>query len=116
MGTRDEYVKTLKSAAVTLGTNALYSMLVAEVPAFANPILGFIAKEIINEALTKLIDETEFGAFFLYIDVRVDKQGTEFFEAALKNKKAQTSGSEKEKADAEKELKQKFYDFARWAS
>lgn len=108
MGARDEYVKGLKSAAASLGTNALYAALCAEVPIFANPFLGFFAKQIISEALEFLLDKTEFGAFFIFIDLRVNQQGRAFYEAAVANQKAKLGGSPEEKARAEKQLLESF--------
>lgn len=108
MGTRDEYVKTVKTAAVSLGTKGVMSLLVAEVPVFANPILKFIAEQIVEEMITKLVDATEFGAFFLYIDFRVNKQGREFYDAAIANVKVKLGGTPEQKKRAEEELIRKF--------
>lgn len=108
MGARDEYVKGLKSAASSLGTNALYVALCAEVPIFSHPFLGLIAKTIISEALDYLLDQTEFGAFFIFIDLRVNQQGRAFYEAAVADQKAKLGGSPEEKARAEKALKDAF--------
>lgn len=113
---REEYVATLKSAAVQIGTKAVMASLVAEAPIFANPILGGIAEAIAEHYMNEIVNFAEFGAFFLYIDVRTDQQGQDFFDAAARNVKAKLNGTPEEKALAEKDMLDKFHAFARWSS
>lgn len=111
--TRDEYVESLKSSFVTLGTNAAFVALAAQVPFLNFPVVNIITKMIIGRILRAVATETETAAFFMYIDMRVNAQAKDFELAALTNRKAQESGSAEEKANAEKELIQKFRDFVR---
>lgn len=113
MGARDEYVSGIKKLFVDLGTKAFMGFLVAEVPIFASPILNYIASHIVNMILVKLTDIAEMQIFFLYIDFRVNKQGTDFYEAVTANEKAKKNGTAKEKADAEKNLIDRFREFAK---
>ena len=70
--TRDEYVASLKSAAVSIGKKAVMSRLVATIPKLftgavgkaLNPIAGYFVEKVLVYA----IQEGEVGTFFLYID------------------------------------------------
>lgn len=70
--------------------------------------------------LTKLIgiilDQTELSLFIGYIDIRTNKQGNDFIQAAINNQKIQQSGSVEEKKKAEEELIEKFRLFARFSA
>lgn len=108
--TRDEYVELLKSAALDAGTKLVMSYLVSRIPFFAlkfiNPIVGYVVGAILRIA----IRETEFGAFFLFIDMRTDLQAKAFEEAAIKNANAKTP---EEKKDAQDNLVLKFREFVK---
>lgn len=116
MGTRDEYVKALKSAFVTLGTRGLMAYLAVQDPIIVtNPILKYIVENIIEFLLESLTNVTEMGVFFLYTDFRVSAQGTVFMEAAKSNQEAKNK-SPKEKALAENNLIDKFRILAKLTS
>ncbi|MFM6929051.1 MAG: hypothetical protein ACKOX6_11345 [Bdellovibrio sp.] len=108
MPTRDEYVDGLKSAALEIGKRAVMKLLVSKVPFFAGGFFGWVAGIIIGKVLTALIQETEFAAFFQYIDMRVDKQGDDFTKAAL----AWYNASPEEKVKYEKAYLDSFYTIA----
>lgn len=80
--TRDEYVETLKATALDLGKRAVLRQLAASVPMFSGGFFGWLAGMIVGKVLQVAIQQTEFGAFFLYIDMRVDEQGRDFEAAA----------------------------------
>jgi hypothetical protein len=114
--TRDEYVEMIKSAALTAGKKAVMQKLVAKIPFLSvpliNPIIGYIAGLVLETA----IRETEMGLFFLYVDLRLNAQAKDFEAAALKNMKAQMSGSDDEKKIAEKELIDSFRAFVKFSN
>ena len=81
--TRDEYVQLMKNAALDIGKRAVMKQLAAQIPFFAAGIPAKLAAIIVGKILEIAILETEMGAFFLYVDMRVDKQGSEFSDAAM---------------------------------
>lgn len=103
MRTRDEYVKQIKGAFVSVGTKGLMGVIHVEAPITLNPILNFIIEHIVEKILTEVADLTELQIFFAYIDFRVGKQGIAFYEAAKAYQIAKTKSPE-EKALAEKAL------------
>lgn len=113
---RDEYVETIKATALQMGSKLVMSWLVARAPFLAlrvvNPVVGYVVSKILEIA----IRETEFGAFYLYIDFRTSKQGRDFFESALKNQEIQNSGTPEEKANAEANLMARFRAFVRFTN
>lgn len=112
MSTRDEYVASLKQAFVTLGGKTLFGLLVADFPFLGLPIIRNVAQLYIEKYLNKTAETAEMGVFFLYIDVRVNKQSGEFVAACFNNRAAQLSGSDQEKKDAEEILRVAFNRFA----
>ncbi len=118
---RDAYVEFLKSTALSIGKKAVIEWLVAQLPAalvtgligsIFTPILGFAVGKILEVA----INETEIGAFFLYIDLRTSAQGRAFESAAQTNLDKQKSGTPEEKAQAEKELVDAFRAFIKFTN
>ena len=110
--TRDEYVAYLKNAALDIGKRAVMSYLVARIPLVGTSFFGGLVSIVVSKVLEIAILETEFAAFFAYVDMRVTKQGNEFSEIAMKYH----SAPEGEKAKYEKEYLAKFYDFASFKS
>ncbi|MFM6929954.1 MAG: hypothetical protein ACKOX6_15900 [Bdellovibrio sp.] len=106
--TRDDYVATLKFAAIEIGKRAVMRLLVSRVPFFAGGFFGWVAGIIVSKIVTVLIQDSEFAAFFQYIDMRVDKQGDEFSKAA----QAWYFASPEEKAKYEKAYLDAFYNLA----
>lgn len=111
MGTRDQYIATMKSAFVTLGTKTVMAALLAEVPIFNTPFLNKLASMAVEWVMNKIVTQAETAAFFLYIDMRVGKQSDEFLQAAYANHQAQLTGTAEEKKNAEEKLKKAFADF-----
>lgn len=112
MGARDEYVDSIKSAFVSLATKFAVSWAISLSPVFANKFISKIIELISNSLFRFLANQTELGAFFLYIDTRVGEQASEFNEAALHNWKVQQNGTKEEKAQSEADLFAKFKPFA----
>lgn len=112
----DNYVNNLKSAFVTLGTDFVYAMLVSKVPFLGWPVISYVVKALIKSGFTEASNAAEFAAFAKYIDVRVTKQGNEFVTAMQAHQLAQKLGSQKDKDDAEKALRQSFANLARITS
>lgn len=112
MGERDEYVASLKSAFVSLATKFTMAWAVSLSPLFANKFLSKIIELISNSLFRFLADQTELGAFFLYIDTRVGEQASAFNAAALHNWKVQQNGTKEEKVQSEADLFAKFKPFA----
>lgn len=112
MGTRDEYVASIKQAFVTLGSRAVMSYLTVEFPFLGLPIVKDVLGLIVDKIIKIQVDTAELGIFFLYIDVRVNNQGHEFVDAAYRNRNAQLHGTDQEKQDAEENLRLAFKRFA----
>lgn len=114
--TRDQYVEALKSAALDMGRKLVMDWLVAQLPWIAWKIPNVIAGFVVSQVLKIAIRETEFGLFFLYIDLRTSSQGRSFEAAALRNREAQTKGTPEEKARAEAELISSFRAFVKFTN
>jgi hypothetical protein len=106
--TFDEYVSILKDSAIKLGVQALERELSKRLPFLFWPVISPITSLILTKLVSLLIKQTEFGAFFVYIDMRVTSQGRAFQRAALQNYKVQQTGTEEEKKNAEEELIRRF--------
>lgn len=106
--TRDEYVEFLKNSALDIGKRVVMKQLASQVPLFAGGFFGWVAGLIIERVLVALIQQSEFAAFFLYIDVRVSHQGQVFEKAA----KEWYFASPEEKGLYEKAYLDAFYNLA----
>lgn len=111
MNSHQEYVDIIKKSAVATGKKALVAALTKKLPFLFIPVVGPLVSLLAGKLVEILVRETEFAIFFKYIDLRVDAQGRSFSEAAIKNHKAQVSGTSEEKIKAEKELIEKFREF-----
>lgn len=105
---RDQYVEFVKDSALDLGKRAVMKYLAARVPFLAGGFPGWVAGLIVGKILTVAIKETEMGIFFLYIDMRVDQQASEFDAAAI----AYHNAPPEEKHKYEKAYLDAFYKFA----
>lgn len=113
MSLRDEYVASVKSAFVTIGKDAVMKLLIQKVPFLSLPFLNPLASMLVGWILTQVVDATETGLFFLYIDMRVNTQAKDFEQAAYANRRAQLTGTPEEKRRAEENLKDTFRKFIR---
>lgn len=112
MPSHQEYVDAIKKSVVSTGKKVLIETVAKKLPFLFVPVIGPITSLILGKVVEVLFNETELAVFFGYIDLRVDKQGRDFYEAAIKNRNVQLNGSPEAKAVSEKELIQKFRDFA----
>lgn len=110
---RQEYIESLKASALAMGKEAVLKAIAAKVPFFVTPIINPITALIVQKILKIFINETEFAAFFLYIDTRTSHQGELFSQMAYKNYLAQRNGTDEEKRIAEQNLISAFRNFAR---
>ncbi len=110
-GSHQEYVEAMKNEAIRRGVDALCGEVLRNLPFLMTGPFGIITKFIITKAVTVLIQKTEFGIFFKYIDLRVDSQGKDFSAAAVKNYQIQKTGTPEEIKKSEEELAQKFKNF-----
>lgn len=106
--THQEYIDSIKASALEIGKDAVINYIAKKAPFFLVPILNPITNLIVSKILSILITETEFAAFFLYIDTRTSHQGEVFAQMAYKNSKAQKEGSEEEKKIALENLENAF--------
>lgn len=77
-----------------------------------NTIIGFVVAQVIDI----LINKTEFGTFFLFIDLRTSAQGRAFEASAIRNHSAQQNGTAEEKAHAEAQLISDFRAFVKFTN
>lgn len=113
---RDEYVETIKQAALTTGVKLVMAYIIGMQPVLGTPFFKTITEWFVTRILNIAIIKTELGAFFLYIDFRTSAQGRAFFDAAIKNKLVQKNGTEREKKDAEKAVIDSFRTLVRFTS
>lgn len=98
------YVDAVKTAAIATAKKSLLTALLKKVPfLFWGPIAPLTAF-CVEKCVEILIKETEFAAFFLYTDLRVNRQGTDFSKVAIENLKVQQTGTENEKKQSEEKL------------
>ena len=110
----------LKSAAISIGKQAVMSRLAVLLPGLflgavggiVNPIVGYVVEKILVMAVV----EGEMGAFFWFIDIRVNDQGDDFIEAAKRFALAKQSGDKDAVKKAEDNLKKKFKPFVHLSS
>lgn len=105
------YVDSLKASASSLAVNTAMTFLAAEAPWIKLPIIKQVVEYLVKRVTNAVIDSTEMGAFFLYTDIRVNKQGIAFEQAAYKNYIAQKEGTDEERTIAEAELMAAFKSF-----
>lgn len=108
MGLRDDAVRVVKSSFVSLSVKAASTWLCTQVPFLANPYIKNVMDKILDQMFNDIYDKGEIAAFFFYIDLRVDKQGRHFHDAALKYHSAKPE----DKHLYEKEYIEAFYNFA----
>lgn len=114
--TRDDYVNSIKSAFVLLGTKAVMTELVALTGFFAFPLIGPITNWVIEKILTIVATKAETQAFFLFIDMRVAEQGRDFESAAINFWKLKQGTDAQAIKEAENELIKKFVPLVKFAS
>lgn len=106
-----DYVDAIKKSAISTGKKVLIQTVASKLPFLFVPVLGPIVSLALGKVVEILVEQTEFAIYFKYIDLRVDKQGRDFSQAAIRNLEAQKSGDKEEIVKAEKELMEKFKSF-----
>lgn len=114
--TRDDYVNSIKSAFVLLGTKAVMTELVALTGFFALPLIGPLTNWAVEKILTLVATKAETQAFFLFIDMRVAEQGRDFESAAMNYWKLTQGTDPQAIKEAENELIKKFIPLVKFAS
>lgn len=114
--TRDEYVASIKSAFIFVGTKAVKAQLVALTGFFGLPLISGLVDWALEKILTIVATQAETQIFFFFIDMRVAAQGRDFEAAALNYWKIQQSGDENARREAEGELLKKFVPLVKFAS
>lgn len=114
--THQEYVDSLKTSAVKLGSSSALLYIFTNIPFLKAPFLKQITEKIVESIISIFVNKTEMGIFFIYIDVRTNNQGELFSLMAYKNYKAQKNGTEQEKKIAEENLIASFKNFASFRS
>lgn len=105
----DGYVESIKKAAVSLATKSALTYIYASLPFLKLPVISFITETIVKKIITAGIDSAEVAVFFKYTDLRVNKQGMAFVEAAQKHNLEKDPELKKV---LEKDLIEKFKAFA----
>ena len=106
--TFDEYVNILKDSAGKMAKEILKRELKKRLPFLFLKFVNPFTEILISHVVSILVRESEFAAFFAYIDLRVNAQGRAYQKAVLENRKAQESGTPEEKKIAEQKLIESF--------
>lgn len=114
--THQEYVDSIKSAALSLASKFALGYIYFEVPWLNTIGLKQITEFIVNWVLKITIDKTEFGIFFFYIDLRTSGQRSAFDAAAIALAKAKKEGTNEEIKAAEATLIDVFRKFAKFTN
>lgn len=115
MGTRDEYVKAIKTAYVSISVRLTRAWVASLWAPLATGFPWLIIEAVARHYQNFLAGQTEMAAFFYYIDTRVGKQSQGFEAAAFENFRVQQTGTKEEKKRAEENLWKEFEPFARLA-
>lgn len=110
--THQEYIDSLKSSAVKLGSSSALLYIFTNLPFLKAPFLKQITEKIVESIISIFVNKTEMGIFFIYIDTRSSHQGEVFSQMAYRNFIAQKNGTEQEKKIAEENLINAFKNFA----
>lgn len=107
--TRDQYAEIIKHGFFTIAKENAMRVILANFTWLSTSTLGSafvtpVVSALVGWVLEKALDGAEMVAFFLYIDLRVNKQANEFSDAALANWNAQQGGTEEEKGRAKVNL------------
>lgn len=114
--TKQEYVNIIKSSFVNFGTKAIMSYLKVQIPFFSLPVVSYLTEMVVSKILDIAVNKTDTAIFFTFIDLRVNAQGREFSNAALKNYEVQKSGTKEEKQKSEQELIDSFRTLVKFSS
>lgn len=109
--TYDDYIKAVRSAALTTAKKSLIAALLKKVPFLFFGPLAPLTNLLVGKALDLLFEQAEFAIYFKYTDLRVDKQGSDFSKIALENYEIQQHGTEDEKRKSEEKLINSFKHF-----
>jgi len=80
--TTDELVQINKNAFIQAGNIAVKSVIFSAFPFLGIPPLLSLSNMAINWLVTKMANQAEIGAFFIYTDMRVSNQGDSFVKAS----------------------------------
>lgn len=94
----DELVRINKDYFVKASSISLKAAIFGALPYLNVPPLNFLVGKLVDWIISKVADGLELGAFFIYIDMRVDQQGKEYVSAAHEANTFQTEESRR-KAD-----------------
>ena len=91
--TTDELVRINKNYFVITANTAAKNAVFVAFPYLNVPPLNFLVSQAISWIVNKIADGMELGAFFIYVDFRVDAQGKEYVQATHDAEKLKTEES-----------------------
>lgn len=106
MGFNSEAVNLLKDRLVKLAVEKIMKELILSAAFFKIPFFNYVATQLITKLVVFIVDKTELGLYFIYVDFSVAKQADQLREALEKYNKEKSEENEKELTD-------KFKDFIR---
>lgn len=105
----DEIIKSLKDSLVSLGEKAVMSYLGAQAPALlAIPLAKQIISYFTTRFLRFIVDSSELGAYYLYIENHCREQAIAFADASVAYEKAKGTPDEKIANEARLEAARKL--------
>lgn len=113
MQDRALYINSIKTSFIKLAKDHAMKYLISQAVFFSWPVIGPLTALFIEKILTVVVNETETGIFFAYVDLRTARQSLIFSDMAMKNYQVQQTGTAKEKEDAEKDLIAAFDNFVK---
>lgn len=102
--TTDELVKISKNYFIKVASTAAKTAVFTYVPFLKLPFFSTITNKAIDWLIGKVADTLELGAFFIYVDFRVDAQGKDYVLAAHEAEKLQTEEARKKADEAFKKF------------
>lgn len=106
--TYDDYIDSMKSYLLKKTVESSFKYIISKAAFLAWGPLAPLVKMVLEKIIWVLINKTELALFMKFIDVRVDRQGRDFYAALERNHAAQNGGDPNEILLAEKALEDNF--------
>lgn len=106
MGFNNEAINLLKERLVKLAVEKIMQELVLSAAFFKIPFFNYIATKLVTKLVEFIVEKTELGLYFVYVDFTVAKEADQLREALEKYNREKSEQNEKELTD-------KFKDFIR---
>lgn len=106
MAFNNEIINSLKERLIKLAVEKIMQELILSAAFFKIPFFNYITTKLVTKIVVFIVEKTELGLYFIYVDFTVAKQADALRESLEKYNKEKSPENEKELTD-------KFKDFIR---